>query len=517
MSDTAQPLETAVVGGGVAGLYCAWRLSQQADPSPGAIAVFEHTNRSGGRLWSEALDQEQAIPAELGGMFFSDAQDLVYRLCDQVLGLNHQAVTPANDFAWVRGKRFMIQDFDQPGVLPYRLREDEQGLAEHELSMLCIRRIVPDIDQYWPLNPNATMSDTVRFLRSSSFDGRPLHDWGFWNLMARVISNEARICLEDLEGTYAMYSNWNGLEAVFSLLCDLTGRWFRLPEGYQQLPDQLREQARAAGVRIHLQSELLAVSAPDHDGYRTLTFGGDRPSIKARRVVLALPTGALQMLDIDASDAFLSAIDACTRVPACKLFMVFDQAWWEQLPDGPGSIEVGHFAASHTDLPMRQCYYLGTDPGTGRALLLGAFGDGRSVSFWPALLDHKQKRAVGVRPIPAVMRDELIRQLSEIHDYPVPAPTDAVFVDWTQPPFWAGWHSWKPGIKSWQAAACLRGSEQDPGLHVCGEAYSAWQGWVEGALTSAEMLLTDQLGLAQPDWLADSECLAPYQPSHVAN
>ena len=504
-------IDTAIIGGGVTGLYCAWRLTQDPGYVEGSVEVFEHSDRTGGRLWSVTLEEEQAIPAELGGMFFSDAQDLVYRLCNQVLGLELQAVTPANDLAWLRGQRFLIKDFTEPDVLPYRLAEDERGLSPHEIMMLAVRRIVPEIDQYWPLNPHSTIEETVAFLRSSTFQDRPLHDWGFWNLLARVISNEARLCLADIEGTYAMFSNWNGHEAVFSVLSDLTGRWYRLPAGYQQLPDALRKQSEAAGVTVRYQCSLQSVGAPGDDGLRTLHFTDGSPPIRARRVILAMPTGALTRLDLQASEAFKTALDASEGVPACKIFLTFDKPWWEQAAKGPGRIELGHFSASHTDLPMRQCYYLGTDPVTGRALLLGSFGDNIAVSFWPALLDHDEEDPLTVHPIPDLMRDELIRQLSEMHDCEVPTPREGIFVDWSEPPYWAGWHGWVAGIESWKIAARLRDSADDPGLHVCGEAYSAWQGWVEGALTSAEMMLTDTFGLEPLEWLKDSHCLAPYR------
>jgi len=38
-------------------------------------------------------------------------------------------------------------------------------------------------------------------------------------------------------------------------------------------------------------------------------------------------------------------------------------------------------------------------------------------------------------------------------------------------------------------------------IHIVGEAYSYGQGWVEGALDTAESTLQDFFGLKQPQWL----------------
>jgi hypothetical protein len=38
-------------------------------------------------------------------------------------------------------------------------------------------------------------------------------------------------------------------------------------------------------------------------------------------------------------------------------------------------------------------------------------------------------------------------------------------------------------------------------VHICGEAYSDQQGWVEGALCVAERMLQEHFGLKWPKWL----------------
>jgi hypothetical protein len=66
--------------------------------------------------------------------------------------------------------------------------------------------------------------------------------------------------------------------------------------------------------------------------------------------------------------------------------------------------------------------------------------------------------------------------------------------DWTQPPFGAGCHAWAPGVCVPEAlrglkAFSLQGPEGFPNLHVCGEAYSDYQGFIEGALKSADLVI----------------------------
>ena len=41
----------------------------------------------------------------------------------------------------------------------------------------------------------------------------------------------------------------------------------------------------------------------------------------------------------------------------------------------------------------------------------------------------------------------------------------------------------------------------DERVFICGEAYSINQGWVEGALQTAELMLEEHFGLKRPSWL----------------
>jgi hypothetical protein len=44
----------------------------------------------------------------------------------------------------------------------------------------------------------------------------------------------------------------------------------------------------------------------------------------------------------------------------------------------------------------------------------------------------------------------------------------------------------------------------DLDVYICGEAYSDGQGWVEGALQTAEIVLQKHFDLPAPDWVGKS-------------
>ena len=70
-----------------------------------------------------------------------------------------------------------------------------------------------------------------------------------------------------------------------------------------------------------------------------------------------------------------------------------------------------------------------------------------------------------------------------------PDIVDAVFHDWQGDPFGGGWHSWRIGARGDQVAQRIVNPIDGVPLYICGEAYSNTQGWVEGALETADLVL----------------------------
>jgi monoamine oxidase len=85
---------------------------------------------------------------------------------------------------------------------------------------------------------------------------------------------------------------------------------------------------------------------------------------------------------------------------------------------------------------------------------------------------------------------EVNRQLGLIHglNY-TPEVRNAAFRDWGDDPFGGGWNSWNIGVRSPDVKQRIVQPIDGKRLFICGEAYSDAQGWVEGALQTADLML----------------------------
>jgi monoamine oxidase len=258
--------------------------------------------------------------------------------------------------------------------------------------------------------------------------------------------------------------------------------------------------------------------------------------VRARHVILALPRRAIELLHPDSflfADAqFHDDVETVLAQPALKIFAAYRRPWWRK--------ERGLVSGrSVTDLPIRQCYYWGTEkdadggePGNTNSILLASYNDNSSVQFWGGLARNPVRydpppfaASPGVaipdpvrdRSASAAMVDELQNQLRELHGLSsvtdpesaqIIPPYVTVYQDWTQEPFGGGWHFWKIGVNARLVSKRLSQPVHDVPLYICGEAWSHQQGWVEGALESTDDVLKTKLGvppLQPPAQLAKAE------------
>ena len=508
-------IDVAIVGGGISGIYTGWRLvtADLSDTSlpKGAdgklnVQLFELSDRLGGRLISLDPPEMDGIKAEFGGMRYLTNQPLVSDLVEQ-LGLSSRPfpVGDDNNIYYIRGHHLRGREFSNPQKVPYRVRWIERGKTPGQLIMSAIDTLIPGATEL-------TDEQWQDIKENYKFNGRYLWEHGFWNLLAEVMSSEAFKLVQDAGGYNTTMTNWNAAEALPWYLSDFgpEAEYRTLHDGMESIPLTLARRFMDAGGQVHTGYRLHNFERVEN-GLLKLTFD-NQPPILTRHLVLAMPRRALELLDDD--NRFLldpvvrELIPTVTAHPMFKLFLCYRYAWWQDAGVNNGR--------SVTDLPLRQVYYFGSEA-TGPAaynkelrdsLVMASYDDGPNVGFWTGLADkgHSTTHCFPAEAqneprwnryaCPSAMIQHAQHQLQLVHDLEyIPEPYAAGFQDWGQDPYGGAWNSWNIHVKPWEVRQKMVQPLEEWPVYIMGEAYSAAQGWIEGALQTAERILKEKFGI----------------------
>jgi hypothetical protein len=531
-----EEVDVAIVGGGVAGCYAGYRLSGESPRL--TVALFEGSGRIGGRLWSPCLPGLPNVCAELGGMRFHEQIHLVSDLLRH-LGLEDHAADfsfgePEN-FTYTRGVRFRQRELTSaalardPDRLPYRLRPAERGKSLDDLTRWVADAALTGFStlregyhaafgqRQWA-EVEAALGEYERRKYESEVAGTPLHVMSWWGLLDGLLSREAIHFIQDTGGYDTLASNGNAanwLDVIFYTPPDVRHR--RLAGGFEALPRALHERYQAAGGHTRLRHRLLRFDpAPAVPGgspaYDLLFRQGDGDAgpcvlVRARKVVLALPQRALELVEQDnfffREARLRSNLQSVRSVGAVKLFLAYPSPWWEEAGVTEGR--------STTDLPLRQLWYWGTEAGApggeGPALILAAYANGAAAEYWRGLQAGEPYADVaGDLPSPPLASRQMVMRahamLLEVHGVErAPLPLAARWQDWSVDPFGGGWHVWREGADARRIIPAMRQPLSGENVFIASDCWSHEPGSVQGSLSSAECVLQDHLGLSWPHWL----------------
>ena len=530
VDSASEMLDVAIVGGGVSGVYTAYRLlSSDLTGTPELadlaknhggtlrVRVYESSAEIGGRLLSATPPDMPNVTVELGGMRYMSTHTYVKALVENKLHLRTRPfpVDEPENLMYLRGQRFREQEIQACGTtggptLPYGLTWGEQQCDPRSLLGNALDALIPGLTSM----DSATMWKT---LKTFKVDGKHIYDYGLWNLVAKTLSYEAYTLARNVGGYDCLTMNYNAVDTSVASFEFVPGTTFSaFVDGYQEVPLQLQKMAEAKGAEVCTNMRLRSVTTDDGPGV-TLTFA-DGSRVHAHKVILAMPRRSLELLEqvgplFDSNNsAVRTLVKSVDGISLFKLFLCYPFPWWEAAGVTQGR--------SLTDLPIRQCYYWGVDgeqtggnPANTNAVALASYDDALNTEFWAGyrnrekhVLFPNQGDSPGMRweehKASKGMVDEAHRQLMELHGLKwAPPPYAAAFRDWSDDPFGGGVHLWKIHEKSWEVIPKMLQPEPSVPVYVCGEAYSRHQTWVEGALETAEMVLQKKFGLAPPNWL----------------
>ncbi len=411
-----KPIHVAIIGGGIAGLYAAWRLkadqvnrdvdSADVKPAPAVdhnpsikVALFEASGRLGGRLRSINIPGV-AIPAELGAMRYTSRHRLLVGL---VFKFFSDVYPKPFDFGgstsfYVRGRRLPSEDLRShtcyfcAAPIPFNLKECEKGKLPEELISDAIWNMLGELNfadsaldhpkvariKREIRRRNVTKKSWRKIQEYGRFKDTHLYDIGFWNLLQHFLSNEAFLLAHDCLGYESIIGNWNAAEALEWFVNDFEPNQTQLmlPSGFESLVTMMTEniwkkeggtENRITIETNHKLSKIERIGTGDKTVWKLYFEGADKLPISARHVILALPMRALESLqvidenkpdEVEASwrefkEKHLAAVRPHRLF---KLFLVYEHPWWLGHPL-PG----GDSGRVFTDLPIRQVYYFGPE------------------------------------------------------------------------------------------------------------------------------------------------------------
>jgi monoamine oxidase len=547
-------LDVAIVGAGAGGLYTGYRLAtgepkgRQDRPK---VGLFELGDRIGGRLYSVKLPGLDFY-GELGGMRYMTSMGIVTALIQDVFKneLKHVEFSmgdPASHYFYLRKQRFLAdawnkaQDLGKKFETRYVLDSKDVGFSADQLFSKVTFDVLsadPAVKEEYGdklLHPKPydyeiqltgpdwdKIKPELRYWFDGPYNGRLVSELGYWNLLTDQLSQEGLQFLADAGGYYSNTINWNAAEALQQIVGDFFGpvSYRTIWGGYDQVLYALAKALLDEGVTIWKQNGVVGVRpAPAGSPARYELKVANQQSgrewlVYADAVVLAMPRRSLELLDMypnymclyDGPEGatFRQAVSSTIIQQSMKILMGFEKPWWKE--------DFGATAGeSITDLPMRQCYYFGTDEKDSHSLFLSSYNDIDTVSFWAALergelyepratnlVSKADVDAVAGLQAPKVMIEESMSQVRELHGHqqePIPDPYIAYYHDWAHEPFGGGYHAWNPDISVRDVMRYMRKPRADEAIHVVGEAYSDQQGWAEGAFCVAELLLREHFGM----------------------
>lgn len=355
------PVETkvAIVGAGMAGLHCAYRLKKR-----GLIAnVYDGAKRFGGRLFTDRGTFGNGLRAELGGEFI-DTSHMVTRALAAELGITladnrTDSASVATMTAYFGGKKLTDTEI-LTGFEPIAAKMDEAFAAFTNPNLWVSYK-----------NPNG----------ATALDNTSIRAW--FNQQGIAASDPVRQLIEVAYlGEYGLETDVSPILNVLGLISTDTAQFdifgasderFYAVEGNDGFTTKLAAGLDAA--QINLESRLVALKTLSDNRYE-LTFdrGGSTFTVKAEHVVLALPFTMLRQVQIDAGLTMVKkkAIDELSYGTNAKLLCGVSNRVWRTTHAANGTTysdlafqEAWEASRVHTQTEGVMTQYVGGTLGAG--------------------------------------------------------------------------------------------------------------------------------------------------------
>ncbi len=486
--------DVLICGAGISGLYCGQRILENAlrEGRKIKVGIVEMRSRLGGRIWTTKFADFPETNLELGAFRFMENHLLVSELVKKYALKTELVNSEDQQLYFLRGKRYTkgnVRAIDSA----YQLQPEEMGMNAGQLLEFAIKKAIPAHLLKSFSSPHNHFQTSLRKAEALNL--------GFKNFLLQFISNEAFCLIRDSSGYDSSFFNWNTREALAHVVNDflLSPRSFFIHGGSDQIINALKADFLKMGGEIYLNTGLQNFDHIRSGSERIIqcnVFDGKlkrtRP-IKAKELILAIPQKPLFQL-MHRSPAIRTAevdrlLSSVYPLNAIKIFLGYDRSWWKQT--------CPNLTMSISDSPLRKSFYqLPTKKNskTKGGVLLAAYADMENFYFWDGLMPPDS--SANLKDM-AKVNHAVTDMLSRMHNAKVPYPTVGKIVRWSTEHDGAAFHAWKPGVDCMKVRENICKPVAGVPVYICGEAYSHYQCWMEGALISADSMLKKYFGKAK--------------------
>ncbi|MDP3704528.1 MAG: FAD-dependent oxidoreductase [Legionellaceae bacterium] len=493
--------DITIVGAGIAGLYTGMRLARSPAYSEQSIGLFEVSERVGGRIKSVSHPNLE-LPCELGCMRYVTSQRIITNLIENHYALKKQPFDTGyvdNHIYYLRGKHL---DTNTWSNVPYVLPETCRDMSPFKI----LDSIIDDVKKH-----NDVQSEIKKELiypHQGHLQGQSLQNIGFANLITASSSHETLKFLCDSGEYYAKTINWNAKEAFpYSQSIGYKAKddieYWCVADGFSSLTEKISDEFNRLGGQLHTDRQLRTIEHYDGQlGKYRLVFHDKKNNqehvIITNKIVLAIPKGPLMNLgwlsglsELFYGSIFKNLLASVRILPVIRFALLFKTPWWETDFDGLN----GHMV---TDLPLRHGYYFGSHDSKHTSVFLSTI-DMDLTDYWLPYIGHTMESGL----LSDATIAELTKQLKIIHRKDdIETPVVGFFSNWLSESYGGGFHAWNPGYCVSTVMESMRKPFAHENIHIIGESFSGLQGWVEGALCTAEKLLHDHFSLGLDEaWL----------------
>jgi hypothetical protein len=302
----------------------------------------------------------------------------------------------------------------------------------------------------------------------------------------------------------------------------------------EKLKEQLKKESKKYGVKLELTKNCrVAKIRDDESDFKIIIKAKSDTSteeLSAKHVVLAVPPNSLEAILSSTeywtmnNNTIKTICGSVEGIHCTKINLYFDDDWWNQddniLMYGPNvtSLPCGFVYPFYGNCKAAGCNGCVKCDDAPCAAALTIYCDVNNSQFWRSLqkLGHLfqselQDQYEKLLPASEPVVTEAIRQLGKVFNMKdIPYPILTSYRSWDGKDDYKtnvedaqaaehayAVHLWGLGVDDYDVMKKVAKPIKEKNLYICNEAWSGYQGWVEGSLMSTENAVNELLGLSR--------------------